>query len=319
MKNYQHLLQWRKENSIRVSTRHEELNQFHDALMKKIVEMAINEVESELGSPPAHFAFFLMGSAGRREQTLISDQDHGIIHQGSDADNGYFLRLGKEIADGFAICGYPYCEGKVMASNPLWNKSLEDWIKQIHTWLEEESWTSLRNFTIFFDSSVLTGCEKLLMTVKKTIFENIDVHPALLFRLTENVRNIKKGISPIGRFITEKYGEKAGAIHLKEAAFFPYVNSLRLLALKEKLTAAATLDRFDSLSDDYRQIKAYKHDFSSLLSLRLKLMAGRKSGEHAHLIKINSLTKEEKQELKRLMKHGYKLFAETIATISKGV
>lgn len=320
MKNYGRLKQWREQNVSSVIDDPQKLNQFHDDLMKKTVGVAVKNVESEWGLPPAHFAFFIMGSAGRSEQSIWSDQDHGIIFEGSDENQEYFLRLGEEITEALSHVGYDYCDGKVMASNPLWCKSLDSWMKQIESWLEIESWESLRYFSTFFDSRVLIGDHNFLDKLKRNAFIILDQNPNLYIRLIENVSHLRKGIGVFGQLLPAMTGEETGQLNIKEKVFFAYVNSLRLLALKEKILAPDTLSRFEQLpKENYETIMKYRNEFLKLLHYRLHFQKDAKNYEKVHLLNVERLSKQEKQELKQIMKRGYKLFSETKAMIEKDV
>ncbi|MBM7571220.1 DUF294 nucleotidyltransferase-like domain-containing protein [Aquibacillus albus] len=317
LNSYKELKIRRSEQIRNVATDHQKLNEFHDDVMKRTFQLAIKKVQSEWGDPPAPFAFFLMGSAGRFEQSIWSDQDHGIIYEGDKECEPYFLTLGEEVKNGLFEVGYELCDGNVMASNPMWCLSLKDWKKQVSDWLGEESWQSLRHFLTFFDSRVLSGKKLLLDCVKKSALSILDQEPRLYMRLIDNVDFIKKGIGVFGQLLPETYGEKSGSIPLKQTAFFPYVNSLRLLALKEKIYEPSTLSRFKKLSTPYDSIKQFEHDFSNLLSVRLHLRKNARDYHEVHLIPIQELTREEKQELKVIIKRGNKLFSETKKIIEK--
>ncbi|MGZ9236120.1 MAG: DUF294 nucleotidyltransferase-like domain-containing protein, partial [Anaerolineales bacterium] len=100
-----------------------------DAATERLIQLAVDD----LGIPPAPFALIAMGSQGRQEQTLVTDQDNGIIFvPPEDTDpkeaGEYFLRLGQQVCDGLNQAGYPFCRGGVMASNPRWCRSLADWL-----------------------------------------------------------------------------------------------------------------------------------------------------------------------------------------------
>ncbi|MFC4323782.1 DUF294 nucleotidyltransferase-like domain-containing protein [Litchfieldia salsa] len=317
--NLDFLNKWREETISSVYGNYEQLNYFHDELMKKAVNIAIDKVKSEQGDPPAHFAFFLMGSSGRGEQSIWSDQDHGIIFDGPEEDNSYFLTLGIEISISLKAVGYAYCEGKVMASNPLWCKSSVEWKQQINDWLQEKSWESIRHFSTFFDSRVLIGEGHLLSELKELSFQKVEENPQLFGRFIENVSHIKKGIGLFGQLLTSSHGEDAGSINLKEKVFFPYVNSLRIMALREHIIAPSTLARFRELPHTYTNIKEYETEFIKLLNDRLYHQRESESYHQVHLLKVDRLKKDEKQQLKRIMKNGYRLFAETKAIVEKGV
>ncbi len=315
---YLQIRQWRNEHIHEVWDDPAALNQFHDTLIKTTVQTAIEKVKSEHGSPPARFAFFLMGSGGRSEQSIWSDQDHGIIFAGSDEMKPYFLHLGEEISNGLHIVGYEFCDGKVMSSNPKWCNSITTWEQQIQDWLEEASWESLRYFSTFYDSRVLLGDESFLIHLKLMALTILQKNSFLYVRLLENISHVKKGIGVLGQLLPESSGKESGTINLKEVVFFPYVNSIRLLALKSGILAPSTLVRFQLLPKYFNHIKNYQSSFEKLLYFRLCYTKFSESYSDVHLLKIAHLSKKDKQELKRIMRDGYKLFSEVKHLIRKG-
>ena len=319
MDNYSQLKRWREQNIGFVLSDPLKLSRFHDKLMVIAVELALEKIKSEQGLPPACFSFFVMGSAGRHEQSVWSDQDHGIIYGGSDEFESYFIRLGEEITLALSNVGYEYCDGKVMASNPLWCKSISTWEEQILRWLDEESWESLRYFSTFFDSRVLIGDETFLTKLKEVAFLKLNTNPNLYCRLLDNVSHLKKGVGIFGQLLTREYGEEAGKVNLKENVFFPYVNSMRLLALKANVTSPSTLARFRELSEVYRTVNIFESDFVNLLNYRLRFQKQAKNYRDVHLLSVGGLTKQDKHELKWMMKQGYRLFSETKTIIEKDV
>ncbi|WP_223292272.1 DUF294 nucleotidyltransferase-like domain-containing protein [Salipaludibacillus neizhouensis] len=314
---YEDLRAWRNEMIQEKKSDHANLNQFHDELMKEIISLSQNIVESEWGSPPAPFTFILMGSGGRQEQAIWSDQDHGIIFDGNKEHADYFLKLGEEIVKGMEICGYELCEGKVMANNPRWCKSSDVWESQLLGWLEDRGWESLRNVSIFYDSRALVGERSLLTKTKNKGFEKMKENPDILSRLADNVQYIKKGIGLFGQLLPETKGENKGKLDVKEVVLFPYINAIRLLSFLEKIQEAPTLERFDHLSDNYTAIKTYKRPFSDALDLRLKVNQDVKNYESVHFIPLNSLSKKEYEALKSWIKDGSSLMREATNIIKR--
>ncbi|MRG87899.1 DUF294 nucleotidyltransferase-like domain-containing protein [Salinibacillus xinjiangensis] len=311
MNDYGEIFKWRQKQIHQVSTNHVQLNTFHDEIIRKSVQVSMDKVQREWGPPPAPFAFFLMGSAGRFEQSIWSDQDHGLIFHGPPDCKDYFLTLGNEIAYGLSVTGYVLCEGKVMASNPLWCHSIRDWKLQLSDWLTEASWASLRHFLTFFDSRVLVGDADFINEVKHFVFRFMENQPKLYIRLIENVEFMKKGVGVFGQLLPELHGKQTGNIQLKQTAFFPHVNALRLLALKEKILKPSTLSRFHQIKYTYPEIYNFEPYFNQLLKFRLRFQQNIKSYQQAHLIPLDELTKLDKKELKLLMKKGYDLFSKT--------
>ncbi len=321
MKTYEQLNMWRTSNIEQVQFDHPKLNEFHDALITQTVTLAIETVTSEWGPPPAHFAFFMMGSAARFEQALWSDQDHGIVFESkgdSQKESAYFLKLGQEITEGLESVGYVKCDGLVMASNKQWCHSIFSWKKQLHGWMEEESFETLRNLLTFFDSRTFIGDSRLLDELKDVIFKELTRNPQLIQRLFSNIERRKKAIGVFGQLLPESYGTHANVIHLKNTVLFPYVNSLRLLALQERIKSPETVARFDQLPQHLAEIKELKKIFQELLQFRLRFQANKKSYETIHLLKISKLTAADKKELKEYIRMGAHLYKLTKKHIDKG-
>ncbi|TGB01958.1 DUF294 nucleotidyltransferase-like domain-containing protein [Halobacillus salinus] len=311
---YEEIRAWREDTIRSVAEDPLQLNAFHDQLIYQTVQLAKGKVEREQGEVPAPFAFFLMGSAGRYEQSFWSDQDHGLLFEGDH--QAYFLKMGEEISDGLAVVGYAYCEGNVMASNPLWCQSVDSFSNQVERWLMEPEWSSLRNFSIFFDSRVLVGEKQFLVHVKEKVFSYLNENTGLYARLVDNVQMIKKGVGIFGQLLPEQKGEHEGDINIKQTAYFPYVNALRMLALLRGVDDSSTLSRMAAMKERYPTVGSFEKDFLGLLELRLRYQVQSDSYEGVHLLPVKQLSKGDKQQLKEAIKQGHKLFS-TMKSIMK--
>ncbi|GAE46136.1 DUF294 nucleotidyltransferase-like domain-containing protein [Mesobacillus boroniphilus] len=198
----------------------EQLNHFHDLVYDQVLTAALRKVSKEYGNPPSPFSFFVMGSAGRMEQSIWSDQDHGLVFTlKTDEAQEYFLKLGKEISEGLELAGYKKCSGSVMASNPLWCKSMKDWENQLGLWVGESTWESIRYLLIFADARSIHGDAGLLSRLKDKAFDEVK-REQLLLRMLRNTMYMKKGVGVLGQLLVETHGAYTGAINLKETAFF---------------------------------------------------------------------------------------------------
>lgn len=318
--SYEAIKAWKDEQITQYQTDTFTLNTFHDLVMRKVFTLSLARLNK--GNPPCPFTWFITGSGGRFEQGLISDQDHGIVYDMNDSDsNEFFQSLGEEIAYGLNIVGYPYCEGNIMSSNPKWCKPLCLWKEQLFNWMEEGSFKTIRNLQIFFDARLLVGELDLIQSLKTFIFEYKRENPKLIKRLMENVSHVKSAINPLGQIIVEEKGIHAGAINLKYAAFLPYVNAIRLLAIKEEIFATSSLDRLDQLMDNpnYQDmLKLCKSNLLRLLELRISLFNTNDSYDDIHYLSIKKLTREEKKEMKEILKVGKKLHQYVFGIIEKG-
>ncbi|WLR57120.1 DUF294 nucleotidyltransferase-like domain-containing protein [Mesobacillus subterraneus] len=251
-----------------------------------------------------------MGSAGRMEQSIWSDQDHGLVFKTNSNDaQKYFLRLGKEISEGLELAGYNKCSGSVMASNPLWCKSLKEWENQLGLWVGESSWESIRYLLIFADARTIYGDHGLLNILKERAFDEVKSEH-LLLKMLHNTMFMKKGVGILGQLLVETHGAFAGSINLKETAFFPFVNAARLLSFSEGIKETRTLSRISHISDSvmkHHDKSLYSENFATLLDFRLKY-GSHKDYDSGHYVNINKLAKDEKKALKEILKVGEQFY-----------
>ena len=289
---------------------HFKLNQLHDEVVKQVLKISIKQISIRFGLPPSHFCFFVMGSAGRMEQSVWSDQDHGIIYYEQNDDvKSYFLALGKEISKGLYHAGYPYCDGGVMASNPFWCKSMTEWQLQITNWLQESTWESIRYLLIFLDGRSVYGESEYVEKLKKHLYQTANKQQ-LLTKSLSNTQHVKKGLNVLGKLLTETHGTHSGSLNIKEIGLFPYVNALRLLSIKERMLETSTLLRFEKIPDNCfpgGDKELLQQQFLKLLNYRL-LFAGHTDYDSGHYLTVNLLTKEQTKDVKEIIKNGSALF-----------
>ncbi|MDO3410896.1 DUF294 nucleotidyltransferase-like domain-containing protein [Saccharibacillus sp. CPCC 101409] len=226
------------------------VNEMHDALMKRAVALCEREMgEAGYGPPPVSYAFVVFGSAGRREQTLWSDQDNGLIlsddhHEAKDV---YFAEFGRRLTDILETAGYEKCEGKVMCSEARWRKSSSEWAKQLEEWRGDLSWEPVRYLMISSDLRFIAGEAELAEDWKKEFYDglrgNTELHAAIL----RNTVRHKKTLNVLGQVMTERFGDHAGDFDVKYGIYIPLVNAVRCLALQHDIEESSTLRRLERL------------------------------------------------------------------------
>jgi CBS domain-containing protein len=318
---YTTIKEW-KEQYVFTSHSSEQLNTNHDKVFKEVFQKSFKIIKEEHGEPPCEFSWFVLGSAGRFEQGYISDQDHGLVYETNTKEAAkYFLSFGRELATGLFAIGYPYCDGKVMSCNPIWCKSFSDWTEQLNQWMLEESLDSIRYLQIFYDARVLVGTTINIDLLKKVILDYHRNHPHLLQRFLDNIRFIKKSVGVFGQLYVQQNGPYAGSIDLKHAAFLPYVNAIRLLAIKEGIVESSTLSRFDRLLEQARytqELKPYQVSFQRLLDFRLSSFNVNDTYSDTHYLSINNLSDSEKKLIKQILKDGERLHHFVKNCVEKG-
>jgi PAS domain S-box-containing protein len=221
-----------------------------DAATERLIQLAVDE----LGEPPAPFAFIAMGSQGRQEQTLVTDQDNGIIFAppaDSDPQHAveYFLQLGQRVCDGLNQAGYPYCRGGVMASNPRWCRSLPDWLDGFDEWAQKSEEQEVIDLSIFFDFRAVYGEAELTAELRQHIHKVLRDTPSFLHHLARNALAFKPPIRLPGNiYLSGGATERAGEINLKDA-MMPMVSFARLYALRHQIDQTHTLKRIEALTE----------------------------------------------------------------------
>jgi CBS domain-containing protein len=307
---YEEIRSYRDQQITAVISDPFKLNLLHDEVITQVIRLSVGRIQVRNGPPPCPFSFFVMGSAGRFEQSIWSDQDHGIIYeQQSDEIKDYFLELGKEISHGLQTAGYDYCDGAVMSSNPLWCKSRSEWQQQLSKWILDSTWESIRQLLIFVDGRSMYGEKVYIEELKLLVYQSIH-NGSHLRRILTNTLHLKKGMGVLGQILVETHGPHAGLLNLKEKALLPYVNAARLLAIKENITETSTLLRLDSIPESLLTTSAkelYKHQFLKLLNYRLSY-CDNKDYEAGHYLRIDTLSRIQRNDIKEILKNGLALY-----------
>jgi len=206
------------------------VNSAHDRLIAGTVALAEQTMRLEgLGTPPVPYAFAAVGSAGRAEQTLWSDQDNAIVY--ADPPEGreeeaetYFRQLSERIFDWLRSAGYPPCPGNVLCTNAAWRKPLSGWLAMIEGWRDDPIWENVRYLLMIADIRCLYGDAGLIERIRTDYLESLGKRSGLLVHMLQNTLHHKITIGVLGNIITERYGEDAGAFDIKYGAYIPLVN-----------------------------------------------------------------------------------------------
>ena len=259
---------------------------------------------------PTSFAWLAIGSQGREEQLLLTDQDNAIVFNDvleSEYKNTqhYFLTLSKKINAGLEIVGFELCPANMMASNPKWCLSASQWNQQFKSWIVTPDQDNLMLCTIFFDFKFVYGDKKLVETLTKGIFKTIKSHEIFLNFLGINALKNPPPLSFFRQFLVERDGEHKDQFDIKARAMMPLVDAARLLMLSKNInTPKNTIVRYDKLSELEPQNKeiyvACSKAFKNLL--RYRTQQGLLHNDSGRFIDLETLSKANRLELKSCFK-----------------
>jgi len=243
-------------------------------------------------------AFLVMGSEGRDEQILKTDQDNALIIN-DDTNTNLYIQYAKQINQSLLDFGFPKCEGNIMLTNPFWRKSNTQFKEQIDIWFNNNNMESYMNLAIFFDAKTAAGDNNLLKSVKTYLFSKIKNQDVFMAYFAKASLNFE---TPIGIFsnILSSHGE----VDIKKGAIFAIVHGIRALALEYKLNELSTISRIKKLNSmniiSKQMASELIEAFGLLLMLRLEVQikSMQESKTPNNLININNLGKLQRDMLK---------------------
>ncbi len=209
------------------------------AVTGRAADLAIGQLESAgRGGPPAPWCLFVLGSGGRGESLLSADQDNGLIHEGSEADDGWFTEFGARVADFLDEAGLPRCTGGVMAANATWRGTQAVWRDRIENWVQRARPEDLLNVDIFFDLRPVAGDYKIGNRLHEEAVVGATQSRPFLNLMAQSVEQVAPRFRMFGRpVITD------GRRNLKRDGLLPLVSLARSMALRAGSTARATPER----------------------------------------------------------------------------
>lgn len=220
----------------------------NDHTVCRVIELTLEE----MGDPGVPFTWLCFGSEGRREQTLHTDQDNGILFEAADDAEAALLRglllpLAERINQALATCGFELCKGRIMAGNPELCLSRNEWRRRFTGFIREATPENLLASSIYFDLRAVwgehDGCDQLRREMLAQVADN-----SLFQRMM--AENALRQRPPVGRFrdfVVARKGAEKDTLDLKVQGLTPFVDGARLLALANGIESGNTLDRLRQL------------------------------------------------------------------------
>ena len=302
----EYLLEGYLENNIPMSITMKVIAELNDACVKKVLELSLKKE----GKPPVAFAWLAMGSQGRGEQLLQTDQDNALVFedvpaQELDEVRAYFLGLAERVTKGLKKIGYEYCPAEMMASNPQWCKSLEEWKETITTWILNPGKEEVLLSSIFFDFNYTYGKNSLVTDLSDYIFTNVSNYPMFYVHLAMGALQNPSPTGFFRQFLLEQDGKHKDFFDLKRRALMPLTDGARVLILSHQVRSINnTAARFEKLAEiepaNRELFLSCSYATKALLKFRTK--QGLANNDSGRYIALGALGKEEKVKLKRTFK-----------------
>jgi len=228
-----------------------------DAMSRRTIFLA----EEQLGTPPCPYVFLAMGSEGRSEQTLDTDQDNAIIYsENNDGAATYFRTLGKKLNDDLHKIGYKRCQGDIMAGNPKWCQPLDQWKKYFTEWINTPEPQNVLESSIFFDFRAVSGHTELADMLRAHINKQTNNSHLFFYHLADAVIRYKPSF-------------ENNAINIKKV-MLPITGYIRVMALRHGLENTNSIERLEKLVDinEMDEIKRCEIEnmFNTSMQLRIR-------------------------------------------------
>lgn len=252
-----------------VATR--QISAFNDALTSRIIVLTAQRHRL----PMAGWCWLALGSEGRHEQTFVSDQDNGLLfHASSQQEAGalrdLFLPFAQEVNQILAECGFALCQGGIMAGNPAWCLSLDEWREQFIEWVRRPAPEALLNASIFFDLRPLYGNLELGEKLRTQLLSLTTDTPSFQHLMAANALHAEAPLSFRGEVVVDD----EGMVDLKKYGSRIFVDAARIFALTSGTRSVNTADRLReagaAIGLPDREIAGLVASFSHILRLRLR-------------------------------------------------
>ncbi len=270
---------------------------------QRLLELA----EEKFGPPPVPYCFLALGSMARDEQLIVTDQDNAIIldNQYQESLHGdYFKELSTYVCDGLAACGYTYCTGDIMATNPEYRKTQSQWEECFSDWIDNPNPQTLLNCSIFFDLYGVYGRPKWAEQLNAFILRKAKKNNRFLASLARNALNRTPPLGFFKDFVMEKDGRHNNSINLKRRGTAPLADLIRVHALAIGSQSQNSFDRLEDIIEagilPPLKGKDLQHamEFISLVRIRLQALDIESEQEPDNNIEPENMSDFERRNLK---------------------
>ncbi|MBV6654307.1 MAG: cyclic nucleotide-binding domain-containing protein [Mameliella sp.] len=283
------------------------MTEINDEIIIRCIELAEAEIrKAGLQQPAAKYCWLALGSEGRGEQLLRTDQDNALVFEDvpeAEYENtkAYYLDFAGRVTRLLNEVGFEYCPADMMASNPLWCLSLTEWKQQFSTWIHKPEHKAVMFGTIFFDFRPIHGEEELSKALTSHIFEALDDQEIFLVYLGKNALQNPPPLTFFRNFVVENSGAHKDEFDIKARAMMPLADAARLLVLNARVGMINnTFRRFERLAEIEPQNKELYEQAADAyeILMRYRALQGLKKQNSGRYFNPSDLTKMERINLR---------------------
>lgn len=278
----------------------------NDALIRQVLVL----VQANHAGLGGAWCWIALGSEGRGEQTLATDQDNAIIFSGP-ADGSaqplrkHLLAYAHEVNDALAQLGFPLCPGGIMASNPAWCLTETEWRERFTAWLSEPTPAALLNANIFFDLRPLFGDTQLVDSLRAWLLARTGENQLFLRLMVANALQTEP---PTGLLRAFAVDDSDGKLDLKTRGTRVFVDAARVFALAQGVHETGTVERLrragSKLGVEDKHVAATVDAFQYLQLLRLRTQ---EAGESINRVDPYQLNEVDQRMLQEAFRQARKL------------
>lgn len=222
----------------------EVISSITDAITCRLLKLA----EEKYGDSPVEYVWLAGGSQARNEQTSHSDQDNALIISDDlqEEDKKYFENLSNFVCDGLDACGYIYCPGEAMASNPQWRQTLKIWTEKFSHWISSPEPKALMLSSIFFDLRPVYGQSSLFDKLQDNVLKKTKNNEFFISHMVGNALTHQPPIGFFRNFVMVQDEKHKNTLDVKHRGVVPIVDIARVIALDQGIKATNTVERLDA-------------------------------------------------------------------------
>jgi len=286
------------------------VSELNDRVTRRLLVLTEQEIEERgMGHPPVPYCWISLGSEGRLEQTLRTDQDNALAfidvpQKDREEVKQWFIRFSEQVVEGLVRYGFPRCPGGIMASNPRWCQTEAQWKRTFLGWVDDPNPLTLRMSTIFFDFRALYAGTDFLETLRHRLNESVKRNRLFLRFMAKNVLYNRPPLGFLRQFVVEKSGEHKNKLNLKMRGLTPIVDCARVMALDLGISTTNTLERLDEiknrgvLNHEFHSDLQEAYNFISYLRISRHLEARSRGEEPDNFVNPATLNSLQRKMLK---------------------